>query len=154
MFSRLVLAVLVTSSAACSMTGLQGGRKTYNAPSLAMPAVQHDIFGALFDVVREQKWTVVKADAKAGYLEAIAPADVSLGVAMRERWTFAVTDYEVKATRVLEVAFEANNWQREDVVCTGYVYLREHEVLDHVERRVAQLGSVKKYAQIAGKVRT
>ncbi|MBC7792718.1 MAG: hypothetical protein H7Z43_03340 [Clostridia bacterium] len=155
MFTRLSLAILIVSSVACSMTGPSGGSKAYMAPSMAMPAVRDDIYGTVVNFVREQKWTVIAANPQLGVMEVLTPSESSLGVPMRERWTFTVVDYEVKAARSLEVAFGGtDDWSRDDQVCAGYVYLRERQVLEHLGLRVAQLGSTKKYAQVTRGGRT
>lgn len=154
MLARVALALLLVSSAACSVTGMSAGRKTYKAPGLAMPVVRDDIFSVVTDHVREAKWTIVSATPASGRLEALTPADESLGVPMRERWVFAIVDYEVRVSRQLEVAFEKGKWEREEEVCLGYAYVREHQVLDGLNKRVAQVLTTKKYATVTPKGRS
>jgi hypothetical protein len=135
-YSLLMLLVLVGSSA-CAMTGPNAGTKTYNAPSLTVPAVRSELFSGIYEMTRQQGWTVVASDAQASTIEAVTEADASLGVEMRERWLFVIEDYQVSVKRTLEVRFDPTSldWQHEGTVCQGYVYLRENEVLASLEAR-------------------
>lgn len=147
MRSLLFVTVLV-SSAACATTGNYEGAKQYAAPTLALPRLQADLAAAVTVMVRNEGWELVAADDTR--IEALTPVDASLGVAMRERWVFTVSDYEVAVVRTLEAQFDKGGvWAHESVVCTGYVYLREHEVLGAIEQQVERGTS---YA-VAGRVK-
>jgi hypothetical protein len=146
---QLLVAALLVSSAACATTGVQDGAKTYIAPTLTLPQVSDDLTAAVEQMVRHEGWTVVTREA--GRIEAVTQADESMGVAMRERWVFAITDYEIAVVRTLEAQFDkGGTWEHDSKVCTGYVYLREREVLAQVEKHAARGG----YAVAASGVKT
>ncbi len=135
-YSLLTLLAIVGSSA-CAMTGPNAGTKTYAPPSLTVPAVRTELFSGIYEMTRQQGWTVVASDAQASTIEAVTEPDASLGVEMRERWLFVIEDYQVTVKRTLEVRFDpaSPDWEHEGSVCQGYVYLRENEVLASLEQR-------------------
>lgn len=130
-----LIALLAFSSSACALTGLNAGAKTYDAQVIAVASVRADLLPAVRAMVTAEGWSLESVDEANGRLQAVTPVDSSLGVDMRERWTFVIADYEISVTRVLEARFSAGeDWQSEGTVCTGYVYLRERQVLASLER--------------------
>ena len=135
-YSLLTLLFIIGSSA-CAMTGPSAGTKAYAPPTLTVPAVRNELFTGVYDMIRHEGWSVVASNAPAGTIEAVAPADESLGVEMRERWLFVIEDFQVSVKRTLEVRFDPSSqtWEHEGAVCQGYIYLRENEVLGALEQR-------------------
>ncbi|MEZ0312399.1 MAG: hypothetical protein ACAI38_11545 [Myxococcota bacterium] len=145
---HLLTAVIILSSAACATTGQFDGAKQYVSPTLTLPQVGADLTAAVEQLVRHEGWTVVARTKDR--IEAVSRADESMGVAMRERWVFAITDYEVAVVRTLEAQFDKGGaWEHETQVCTGYVYMREREVLAQVEKHASRGG----YAVAASSVK-
>jgi hypothetical protein len=133
----LLVAAVVLSSAACATTGQYDGAKKYAAPTLTLPSVQADLHAAVEVMVRNEGWKIVASDEN--HIEAVTPVDTTLGVGMRERWMFAIADYQIAVTRVLEAQWDRGGaWQSDAQVCTGYVYLREQEVLATLEKQAAR----------------
>lgn len=135
----LLAAAIILSSAACATTGPFGGAKQYVSPTLTLPQVRVVLSAAVEQLLRHEGWTVV---ARAGdRIEAVTRADESMGVAMRERWVFSISDYEIAVVRTLEAQFDKGGaWEHESQVCSGYVYLREREVLAQVEKNASRSG--------------
>ncbi len=145
----LLAAAIILSSAACATTGMYDGAKQYVSPTLTLPQVQTDLAAAVEQLVHHEGWTVVERSN--GRIEAVTRADESMGVAMRERWVFAISDYEIAVVRTLEAQFDKGGaWEHESQVCTGYVYFREHQVLAQVEKHAARGG----YAVAASRVKS
>lgn len=145
----LVVAAVVFSSAACATTGQYDGAKQYAAPTLTLPNVQADLHAAVEVMARNEGWSIVASAP--GRIEALTPVDTTLGVGMRERWVFSIDDYQVAVTRVLEAQWDrGGEWQSDAQVCTGYVYLREQEVLATLEKQATRATSYA-VAQARGK---
>ena len=145
----LLTAVVLFSSAACATVGQYDGAKQYVSPTLTLPQVRADLAAAVEQLVHHEGWTVIERTS--GRIEAVTRADESMGVAMRERWVFSISDYEIAVVRTLEAQFDkGGSWEHESQVCTGYVYLREREVLDQVEKQVTRGG----YAVAAHRAKT
>lgn len=134
---QLLFTAILVSSAACATTGNYDGAKSYVAPTLALPQLRADLSAAVEMLVRDEGWTVVARDSNR--IEAVSPADASMGVAMRERWVFSIEDYQIAVARTLEAQWdEGGTWAHETQVCTGYVYLREHQVLSQVQHQATR----------------
>ncbi len=138
---QLLFAAILASSAACASTGNYGGAISYIAPTLTLPQLRADLGAAIELFARDEGWTVVARDADR--IEAVSAADDSMGVTMRERWVFAIEDYRISAIRTLEAQWDkGGDWEHDAQVCTGYVYLREHEVLSQLEKQAARGASL------------
>lgn len=110
-------------------------RVSYRPPSLTVAAVKPALYEAIAGLAHREGWDIVVIEPALGYVEAVAPAEKTLGVGMRERWRFDVADYQVNVTRFLEVQFDkGGEWMRETAVSSGYGYRREHEILSSLGR--------------------
>jgi hypothetical protein len=135
----LLAAAVIVSSAACATTGQFEGAKQYVTPTLTLPQVQPELTAAVEQLLHHEGWTIISRTNNR--IEALTRPDESLGVAMRERWVFAISDYEIAVVRTLEAQFDKGGaWEHESQVCTGYVYLREREVLAQVEKHASRGG--------------
>ncbi len=145
----LLASIIIVGSAACATTGEYDGAKRYVSPTLTLPQVQTELTAAVEQLLRHEGWTIVAREN--GRIEAVTRADESMGVAMRERWVFSIADYEIAVVRTLEAQFDKGGvWEHDSQVCTGYVYLREREVLDQVEKNASRSG----YAAAALRAKT
>jgi hypothetical protein len=133
----LLTTLFIIGSSACATITPNADTKAYMPPSLMVPAIRSDLFAGVRDMVDQEGWTVVSSNPSTSIIEAVTPADSSLGVEIRERWLFVIEDYQVSAKRTLEVRFDPSSqtWEHEGAVCSGYIYLRENEVLSSIERR-------------------
>lgn len=131
LFGLLLAGSFVTG---CASSG-PARRVNYHAPSMTVAAVRPALYEAITGLAERQGWDIVVIEPTLGYVEALAPAEKTLGVGMRERWRFDVADYQVNVTRFLEVQFDKNGeWMRETAVSSGYGYRREHEILSSLGR--------------------
>lgn len=111
--------------------------KRYAPPELNLPAAQKHLFAAVRRHVQNTSWQTVTANPNAGYLEAVTPARRVGGVPTRERWRFYVAADRIRVRRHFEASFadasrpdHPKRWEHTDnVVCGGYAYKREREVL-------------------------
>jgi hypothetical protein len=130
-FSSLLFAGTLVSG--CASTGVY--RCDYRPPSMTVAAVKPVLYDAITTLAHKEGWDIVVIEQQLGYVEALAPAEKTLGVGMRERWRFDVADYQVNVTRFLEVQFDRDGeWMREEAVSSGYGYRREHEILSSLGR--------------------
>ena len=124
--------VLVSVFVVCG-SGCASGRQTrpYKPQTLTVSAVKPALYTAIEALVRGQGWELVASEPARGFVEAVGPIEVTLGMGMRERWHFDIHDYEVHVSRYLEVQFDRDSgqWLREGAVSNGYAYQREHEIL-------------------------
>ncbi|MEW5853320.1 MAG: hypothetical protein AB2A00_31360 [Myxococcota bacterium] len=136
-----VQALLLASLVAVGFTGLAcatpGERKTYEPPTRSIPASQDAVLDAVLRHVKQQGWSVVRADRVAGLVETVTPEKLEDGVRSRERWYFLVGESQLQARLVLEVQWEPyrSPWESEpDVVCDEYGYYRETQHLEDIAR--------------------
>jgi len=111
---------------------------SYQPRARVIAASKAQLIAAATAVATEQKWKILAVDSVAGVLTALSPEEDSAGVATRQRWSFVVTDGEVRARLVFEANFDGSDdgpWVHSDTVCTGYLYLREDEQLDKVAKQ-------------------
>ena len=124
------LLLLVLGVAACASTPGAIPTSGYRSPTLTIAAVAPVVCDAIARLARAEGWELVTVAPERGLIEAVSPAETTLGVGMRERWRFVMADYDVVVTRVLEVQFEpGGGWQSESQVAAGYAYERERQVL-------------------------
>jgi hypothetical protein len=104
--------------------------KPYVAPRITVAVDDQMAFAAVYANAVAQGWTIVRADAGRGRLEAVSPLTDTHGYRERQRWVFAVDDHEIRVRLTWEVQFEPDAaWRSHKDVCRSYVYAREKEQL-------------------------
>jgi hypothetical protein len=128
MRSLVLASVFVVCGSGCA--SVQQTRP-YRPQTMTVAAVKPALYTAIENLVHNQGWQLVVTEPSQGFVEAVGPIEVTLGMGMRERWHFDIRDYEVEVIRYLEVQFDRDGgeWMRESAVSRGYGYQREQEVL-------------------------
>lgn len=131
-----VALLLVTVS--CATAQGNDDPKLYVPVRDALPGDADAIFRAIVFNVAQQDWTVVRADPRAGVVEALGPERADQDTRERERWIFVVQDSRVDVKIVHEAVFSpgTRGWETSDVVCAHYDYAREVTQLHNVGQRL------------------
>ncbi len=123
---------------ALAFSACSAGPAMHQPPRVAIEG-SHQL---LLDVVRyfvsREGWEIVRMDPVIGLVEALTPEDQAVGVGMRRRWEFYISENQLSAIAMLEAKFEpTGDWKRADHVCSSYAYLQEKAVLREIAEMLA-----------------